>query len=290
MFQSRGEKRSLMMFSIPVISNVTYIGSGQTAVVPGGDNNDRTFAIRDNAGGKYYNSVFTDFPNTAMNVEDKGAGSSQERLEVGDLLFKNNMFWGYGIGATFADIIEGDKAEAFISPNNSITDPQIAGIQREASGGLDPRPEVGSPALSGADMSELDASWFDQVDHIGAFSQENWLMGWTALSDNGFLGNVSGVTIEPISGEIPDGFALHQNYPNPFNPVTTIEFDLAKAQNVRLAVYDLLGREVALLAEGEQPMGTYRVQFKADHLSSGVYVYRLQLEGSVMTRTMTLLK
>ncbi|RMF62072.1 MAG: T9SS C-terminal target domain-containing protein, partial [Bacteroidetes bacterium] len=78
--------------------------------------------------------------------------------------------------------------------------------------------------------------------------------------------------------------------PNPFNPQTTIEFRLDRPQAVRLAVYDVLGREVAVLAEGAQPAGVFRVTFDATGLSSGLYLYRLQTEAGVLSRTMTLVK
>ena len=180
-------------FSTPVISNVTYIGSGQNAVVAGGDNNDRTFAIRDNAGGQYWNSVFTDYPGVALNIEDladDAAEDSRKRLEAGDLAFANNLWFGYGAGSMLTDIVDGDFAEQILlDSGNALTDPQIAGISRTADGGLDPRPNGGSPALGGAiDLPE--DPFFDDVVYQGAFSRDNWLEGWTALSDNGFLGDL----------------------------------------------------------------------------------------------------
>ena len=279
-------------FSIPIISNVTYIGAGENAVVPGGDNNDRTFAIRDNAGGKYYNSVFTDFPGVGTNIEDKGPGSSRERLETGDLVLENNIWWGYGAGNTAAAIFD----QGFVvdvlgaaSANNQIVDPQLAGISRTADNGLDPRPNVGSPALSGA--RDLGDDFFTKTDYLGAFGKENWMMGWTALSADGFLGNISAVAVEELDAELPSTIALEQNYPNPFNPSTTIEFKVDQAQRVRLSVFDLLGREVAVLIDGVQAAGTYRTSFDARNMASGLYLYQLQTEtGSTLTKTMMLLK
>ncbi len=90
--------------------------------------------------------------------------------------------------------------------------------------------------------------------------------------------------------ETPEAFALEQNYPNPFNPSTTIRFSLDKTQRVRLAVYDLFGREVRVLMEGTRPAARYDIVFDAADLVSGVYLCILKTEGQVAVRTMSLLK
>ncbi|BDQ01990.1 MAG: hypothetical protein KatS3mg036_0568 [Ignavibacterium sp.] len=87
-----------------------------------------------------------------------------------------------------------------------------------------------------------------------------------------------------------DDFKLYQNYPNPFNPTTTIRFEVAKAQNLKLVVYDLLGREVKVLFDQFAPVGLVTVDFKADDLSSGLYIYRLIGENVNFSRKMMLLK
>ncbi|HET8866292.1 MAG TPA: alpha-amylase family glycosyl hydrolase, partial [Gracilimonas sp.] len=89
---------------------------------------------------------------------------------------------------------------------------------------------------------------------------------------------------------IPESFTLMQNYPNPFNPYTTITYDVAKDSNVKLEVYDLLGRKVQELVNERQEVNSYTVQFDAKNLSSGVYIYRLKAGGKVFTKKMTLIK
>ena len=115
-------------------------------------------------------------------------------------------------------------------------------------------------------------------------------------------GVITGVATPANS--LPGTFALLQNYPNPFNPVTTIVYQVAGSReygvgsrqktdalgHVKLAVYDLLGREVAVLVDGYQTPGEHRVTFDARMLASGVYFYRLEAGGSVQTRKMTLLR
>ena len=90
--------------------------------------------------------------------------------------------------------------------------------------------------------------------------------------------------------EHPDGFVLGENYPNPFNPSTRIPFVLSESGEVVLTVFDVLGREVAVLVEGRLVAGSHAATFAADGLSSGVYVARLETAGQVQSRTMLLVK
>ena len=87
-----------------------------------------------------------------------------------------------------------------------------------------------------------------------------------------------------------DVFALDQNYPNPFNPSTQIRFTLQSSDVTRLTVYDILGREIAVLVDGVMPAGAHTATFDASNLTSGVYIYKLEAGGQVMTKRMTLVK
>jgi hypothetical protein len=88
----------------------------------------------------------------------------------------------------------------------------------------------------------------------------------------------------------PEEFSLSQNYPNPFNPTTTIHYALRKNGKVRLAVYDLTGREVAVLVDGVRRQGNHQVTFSGEGLSNGVFFYKLRTEDTVITKKMILLK
>ncbi|MBP1657303.1 MAG: 5'-Nucleotidase domain protein [Bacteroidetes bacterium] len=101
---------------------------------------------------------------------------------------------------------------------------------------------------------------------------------------------VSDATGVAALDEILDAYALRQNYPNPLNPTTLIGFQLPVASGVRLALYDLLGREVAVLVNEQKPAGSYEVQFDAAGLPSGVYLYRLTAGSFVQTRKMIVVK
>src|SRR5690606_4832676 len=88
----------------------------------------------------------------------------------------------------------------------------------------------------------------------------------------------------------PTEFNLSQNYPNPFNPVTEIEFSIADQGFVSLKIYDMLGREAAVLISEDLGVGNYKVTFDASGLSSGTYIYNLYAGGKRFTRKMVFLK
>ncbi len=92
------------------------------------------------------------------------------------------------------------------------------------------------------------------------------------------------------SEELPESVGLDQNYPNPFNPETSIRFALPRTGHVRLAVYDVVGREVAVLVDGVRAPGTHTEIFKTPDLPTGMYVYVLSTSETVLTRKMLLVK
>lgn len=101
------------------------------------------------------------------------------------------------------------------------------------------------------------------------------------------------ITMAGVSGtpkDVPVYVSLSQNYPNPFNPSTRIEYELPKTSEVRLEVFDITSRHVATLVNGPVPAGVHAVTFDASDLTSGVYIYRLQVGDVVLTRKLTLLK
>ncbi len=98
------------------------------------------------------------------------------------------------------------------------------------------------------------------------------------------------LTATEDAAEVPDRVVLSPNYPNPFNPETRISFGLPQSSEVRLAVFDVLGREVTVLVEARLGAGRHVAVFEAGELPSGVYLYQLQTARQTLSRTMLLLK
>jgi hypothetical protein len=99
------------------------------------------------------------------------------------------------------------------------------------------------------------------------------------------------VGVSNINSNSPENFALFQNYPNPFNPKTNIKYKIANNKFITLKVFDLLGKEILILVNKKQEPGIYEVSFNGGNLASGIYFYRLNVDGNTIeTKKMVLLK
>ena len=115
----------------------------------------------------------------------------------------------------------------------------------------------------------------DEVSYL--YDNFDWSAGLTAVEENDVTA-------------LPGQFGLAQNYPNPFNPVTKISYTVRKGEQVKLIVFDILGKEVTTLVNGYKNPGTYNVTFNARDLTSGVYYYQLQTKTGTVTKKMVLMK
>lgn len=169
-----------------MVANATYIGIG-----PAGDENV-ALNIRDNAGVKYYNSIFVDYAKM-IDIED----DNQERFDAGEVVLANSVWWSHIPGNNTAEGFNNRPTGAVDSTvfwtqasyGNQIADPMLEGISRAPDAGLDPRPKAGSPALTGTVATVPDDDWFVQTNYAGAFAPgvPTWMQGWTKLSTEGYL-------------------------------------------------------------------------------------------------------
>jgi hypothetical protein len=133
---------------------------------------------------------------------------------------------------------------------------------------------------------------------VGSYQVNAWPIPWGASGGpfNAAPGDTAveiAYFLESVSDRgtgVPSAFALRQNYPNPFNPTTSIDYDLPASSYVRLAVFDMLGREVIRLQDGDQHAGSYTATFDAASLPSGVYFCRLTAGERIATQKMLLMK
>ena len=126
----------------------------------------------------------------------------------------------------------------------------------------------------------------------------NRKIGWSYHPYSGIHTIVGGdsifyplVNINQISSEVPSDFKLFQNYPNPFNPATTISFNIKNSKTVKIAVYNIEGKEISILVNKKLNPGEYQYLFDAGSLSSGVYFYSLFIDEKIIdTKKMILLR
>jgi hypothetical protein len=134
----------------------------------------------------------------------------------------------------------------------------------------------------------------------GATHRVMYIATWNRIHQAPFSPNTSGedeflitpslVTSVVQNNELPTSFALQQNYPNPFNPTTTIEYHVPVSGFVKLSIFDMLGREIAVLVNGNVQAGKHRVTFDASSFTAGVYFYRMQAGAFVETKKLVLLR
>ena len=264
------------------LANATFIGSGETN---SNEDGNTALRIRDAAAAKVYNSIMMDFTDRAIRVDDDFEGDSFDRLLDGDIDFKNNVLWSFGAGSTVSDITRaGDDQQPLIdlvlNGGNQIVDPVIGGISRTTDGGLDPR--MGSWAVnSGA--ATLDDTWFDQVSYIGAFGNSNWALGWTALDDYGYFGNlVSSIKSTDISIDVLDVF------PNPFDTKINVNFTLEAQAEITIEIYSINGQLVSSTAT-PKTAGEHTVTINLSELQAGNYLVSLK-ENNVITAIKKIVK
>jgi hypothetical protein len=148
-----------------------------------------------------------------------------------------------------------------------------------------------------------DSTLTDTIKYVSGLTTSTtyfWRVSAKNSSGSSYYSNVwefqtSLTGINLISSQIPLKYKLYENYPNPFNPVTKIKFDLptkvkGQTSNVKLLVYDILGREVASLVNEQLKPGSYEVEWNASNYPSGVYFYKLTTGSFNETKKMVLIK
>jgi hypothetical protein len=114
--------------------------------------------------------------------------------------------------------------------------------------------------------------------------------GWTLFDASVIWAMGGGSTAVEYSDVVPMQFILYNNYPNPFNPSTKIKFSIPKLSHVTLKIFDVLGKEAAVLVNEEKIPGEYEIEINAANLSNGVYFYQLKAGSFIETKKMLLLK
>jgi subtilisin family serine protease len=185
----------------------------------------------------------------------------------------------------FDGVISASPGGWFWASGTSMAAPHASGVAAIIKGKY--------PNASVDKVRDLMKSWSDK---LGTNPGNDMFFGWGRVDaiqgTTGAAGDrpVDAPILAAQAADLPTTFSLGQNYPNPFNPTTRIVFGLPESTNTRLAVYDLLGREVAVLVDGLLPAGNHEVAFQAHHLPSGAYFYQIEAGDFRQIRQMLLMK
>jgi hypothetical protein len=279
-------------YAIPVIYNATYIGSGINST---NTKNTPFINMRDNAGGKYYSSVFMDAPGVALQVEDLESGEdSRARLEAGDLEYTNNIWYNFKDGV--ADAANNQFTLDYLTNpanNNRVTDPMLVSVSRMDDKLLDPRPKMGSPVFDGYKMPPADG-FYVETEYVGAFGEYNWAVDWTFLGDGNFASPFGARTVIDVLDEetsvLTQEPKFNSNssvniYPNPTYGASKLQFSIDNDTQVQVEVYNLLGMRVMNLMNEFLVNGMYSLEFDASHLNNGMYVIKITTsDDSISTK------
>ncbi|MFZ2865317.1 MAG: T9SS type A sorting domain-containing protein [Ignavibacteriaceae bacterium] len=192
-----------------------------------------------------------------------------------------------------------NQKKLYINGNADLDKNGVAeGLQIEVEGLMEQLamllPPYGSP-----NINVIDSTWtldeagalfnYKMIDEDRSFGMHNprYIVGLLYLS----IGKLGGtVSIDDMNSELPSSYTLSDNYPNPFNPTTTINFSIPEQTNVKVIIYDALGNQVDVIADGVKSAGNYSVKWNAVNHASGIYFYKLETDNFVQVRKMVLMK
>ena len=279
--------------TLPVISNFTVVGPMQdTSFTAYNPNFRRGAHIRRSALTSIYNSIVMGFP-IGLLLDGSGVGNAA----IGDTLQIRNSIWaglraGNGIITNYGQLNALQWYDTPAYGNRRYVQPSEVGLIAPfnlSSPNL--VPNSGSPAATGASFSNPRlGSFFTPTTYVGAFDPagSRWDLPW-ANYDPQNTNYVLSVEENQLSS-LPTDFALSQNYPNPFNPSTKIVYSVAKPTKVKLYITNILGQVVEELINDYREVGTYEINYNAENLTSGLYIYTLEAGNTKLSRKMTLLK
>ncbi len=192
-------------YAHPILANITILGAGTNIEGANAGDGSQLLMFRDNTGGEVYNSIFGEHNGYGIVVEDASSKStdSEARLAAGDLEFQNNIWYGFAAGNDVQSIANDvDYVEAYLNDAanaNVIGNPGLSGTGRvDGANGLNPVPTVGGIAYTSS-RKELNDLFFSKVAYSGAFGAKNWLEGWTALDENGYLATQTASSVVNVS-------------------------------------------------------------------------------------------
>ncbi|NJL76797.1 MAG: T9SS type A sorting domain-containing protein [Saprospiraceae bacterium] len=242
------------------IYNGTFIGDPANSI-------SRGARIRSNGSVQIWNSIFADINDYIYRFDANSCGA--------------NAVAGNIVAPGFRTLVNGTQPTIF---DVAQVNPDFGGISRLPNGGLDPRPNLNSPIFTGVATPASNEA--EVVNYRGAFDCDNWMKGWSALSQYGYFGELATCTSSTYQ-ENENGVAV-STYPNPvygFN--TNVSFELPQASDVTLKLYDMTGKLVVANDLGRAAAGTNNATLNVGQLLSGLYVLAVETSFGTVTQKIT---
>jgi len=279
----------------PIFSNVTLIGPLPSPDFTQFNSNFKRGAhLRRSTLTSIYNSIIMGYP---VGLLIDGQNSADGAI-ANDLQIRNTIIAGAQANKNLTTNVNGfDVVTWFNNPdfgNKTFEKSSDVGLI-DPFNLTNPNPIPLSNSYAAANASfnndRLKDKFFTPVNYIGAFNPNGprWDERWTNYDPQNTDYTLTDVK-DTYNKNISADFQLYQNYPNPFNPNTTISFTMSKSGYVNLIVYNSLGQEIAKLVDGYKDAGTYFINWNAENLPSGVYIYKLEANNFTAVRKMTLMK
>ncbi len=267
----------------PIWYNVTLIGPAATSTSNYNSLYRRGMHLRRSSQNKIYNALIMGWPDGLL---IDGTNTVAD-AKTGVTFLKNSIIAGSVSGPLKSTdaAFQTDMPTWFTTHNSRtyVTNAEVGLVNPFHPTQANPFPLPNSVVYTGGATPPNDGFFDPTATYIGAFGYNNWAIGWSSLE---FIST----DVKDESEIIPGAYQLSQNFPNPFNPTTNIKFAIPNSGNVKLSVYNILGQEVAQLVNEFKEAGSHNVTWNASNLSSGIYIYRLESAGQIITKKMTLLK
>lgn len=233
------------------------------------------------------------FPPQFVPTYHTGTASGTISWTASKTLYVNNNLFNVDVKVFN---ITGSGGNSFISGGVFVAPPQTGGLQNAIVYAMSGNEFKGfSVSRSGGpyDINNITTGNYRVIcDRMGYWQAEKNVTVGSVSPDtiNFYMTGINVIGIEPVSGIVPKTFNLSQNYPNPFNPVTNINIDVPKNSMVKVAVYDMLGKEVEILVNQQLTAGSYKLDWNAAKFASGIYFYRIITSEFTDIKKMVLVK
>lgn len=215
--------------------------------------------------------------------------ASKDTMEIGHNSFIDSVtFYNFGMDTLIVDSIQCSYTNFLLSINQSGDIGEWPLIEEFFNAtnvvSIQPNDSFIVRICFAAVVSKMNQINYTKIDTIYFYNNSNNIPIFPVEITHTMVTNIED------NNKYETNFILHQNYPNPFNPLTKINYQISKRDNIKIIVYDMLGNEIVTLVDEYKNPGSYEIEFNVNNLSSGIYVYKFISSDYSKSKKMLLLK